>query len=445
MTYSRMYQNKLVTAEEAVRAVKTGDWVDYGFCLGHPVATDKALAARARDLSDIKVRGGVTLWMPEIFSIPDPGRHFTWNSWHCTGIDRKIIDMGCGFYCPLRYSELPRLYRENLEPVDVTMFQVAPMDQHGYFNFGPQASHQMAICERAKIIIVEVNRNMPRCHGGSEGAVHISKVDYIVEGHNPPMPELKSGELTDIDRKVASLIVEEIPNGACLQLGIGGMPNAVGKLIGDSDLKDLGVHTEMYVDAFVDLSRQGKINGSKKNIDQYLQVFAFGDGTKKLYDFLHENPKTLSAPVDYCNDVRNVAQIDNFISINNAVEIDLFGQISSESSGLRHISGTGGQLDFVMGAYLSKGGKSFICLSSAYEKKGEKKSRITPTLSPGSIVTDSRTCVQWVVTEYGKVNLKGKSTWERAEALISIAHPDFRETLIKEAGQMNIWRKHNKI
>lgn len=445
MTYAHAYQNKLATAEEAVQSVKTGDWVDYGWCAGHPVATDKALAARAAELADIKVRGGVTLWMPEIFTIENPGNHFTWNSWHCSGIDRKIIDMGCGFYSPMRYSELPRFYREHAAPVDVAMFQVAPMDRHGYFNFGPQASHQMAVCERAKVIIVEVNRNMPRCLGGFEEAIHVSKVDYIVEGNNPLMPELKSGELTDIDRKVASLIVEEIPNGACLQLGIGGMPNAVGMLIAESDLKDLGVHTEMYVDAFVDLSRQGKINGSRKNIDRFRQVFAFGAGTKKLYDFLHENPEIMSAPVDYCNDVRKVAMIDNFMSINNAVEIDLFGQISSESSGTRHISGTGGQLDFVMGAYLSKGGKSFICLSSTFGKTGETRSRITPTLTNGSIVTDSRTCVQWVVTEYGKVDLKGKSSWQRAEALISIAHPDFRDSLIKEADRMNIWRNRNRL
>lgn len=445
MSYSELYQCKLATAEEAVKSVKTGDWVDYGWCAGHPVATDRALAARAPELSDVKVRGGVTLWMPEIFAIENPGKHFTWNSWHCSGIDRRIIDRGCGFYSPMRYSELPRFYREHLDPVDVAMFQVTPMDKHGFFNFGPQASHQMAVCERAKVIIVEVNENMPRCPGGTEEAIHISKVDFIVQGDNPPMPELKSSALTDVDRTVASLIVEEIPNGACLQLGIGGMPNAVGTLIADSDLKDLGVHTEMYVDAFVDLSRQGKINGSKKNIDRFRQVFAFAAGTRKLYEFLHENPEIMSAPVDYCNDVRIVAQIDNFISINNAVEIDLFGQISSESSGTRHISGTGGQLDFVMGAYLSQEGKSFICLSSTFDKNGETRSRITPTLSNGSIVTDSRTCVQWVVTEYGKVNLKGMNSWQRAEALISIAHPDFRDSLIRDAEFMNIWRNSNRL
>lgn len=445
MSHAEQYRCKLTSAEKAVKVVKSEDWVDYGWCVGHPVSTDRALAARAEELTDVKVRGGVTMWLPEICKIPNPERHFTWNSWHCSGVDRKIIASGCGYYSPMRYSELPRFYRESLDPVDVAMFQVAPMDEHGYFNFGPQASHLMAVCERAKTIIVEVNQNMPRCLGGNEEAVHISAVTHVVEGDNPSLAELPSAALSEIDNKVAQLIVEEISDGACLQLGIGGMPNAVGRLIADSDLKDLGVHTEMYVDAFVDMSLRGKINGSRKTIDRYRQVFSFAAGTKKLYDFLHDNPQIMSAPVDYCNDVRNVAMIDNFVSINNAVEVDLFGQVSSESAGTRQISGTGGQLDFVMGAYLSDGGKSFICLSSTHGKSGAVKSRIVPTLAPGSIVTDSRSCVQWVVTEYGKVNLKGMNTWQRAEALISIAHPDFRDELMKEAAQMNIWRNSNRL
>ncbi|MGE4544782.1 MAG: butyryl-CoA:acetate CoA-transferase [Pedobacter sp.] len=445
MAYTEMYGQKLVTADQAVKIVKPGDWVDYGWCLGHPVATDRALAGRVAELSDIKVRGGVSLWMPEICKVPEPQNHFTWNAWHCSGIDRKIIDLGCGYYGPMRYSELPRFYREGLDPIDVAMFQVAPMDEDGYFNFGPQASHLMAVCERAKVIIVEVNRNMPRCLGGIEAAIHISRVDHVVEGDHPPLAQLNAAPLTDVDQKVAEFIVEEIHDGACLQLGIGGMPNAVGTLIAESDLKDLGVHTEMYVDSFVEMSLRGKINGARKSIDRFRQVFAFAAGSQKMYDFIDNNPEMMSCPVDYCNDVRNVAAIDNFVSINNAVEIDLFGQVSSESAGIRHISGTGGQLDFVMGAYLSRGGKSFICLSSTYSRGGEVKSRIVPTLAPGSIVTDSRTCVQWVVTEFGKVNLKGKSTWERTEALISIAHPDFRNELLREADRMNIWRNRNRV
>ena len=248
-----------------------------------------------------------------------------------------------------------------------------------------------------------------------------------------------------MDQAVARLIVDQIPDGACLQLGIGGMPNAVGSLIAESDLKDLGVHTEMYVDAFVDIAKAGKITGAHKNIDRYRQTYAFAAGTKKLYDYLNDNPECMSAPVDYTNSIATISSIDNFISINNAVDVDLYGQISAESSGIRQISGAGGQLDFVMGAYLSNGGKSFVCLSSTFtNKKGETFSRILPTLHNGSIVTDTRSNAHYIVTEYGMANLKGKSTWERAEALINIAHPDFRDQLIKDAETAHIWRRSNK-
>ena len=201
----------------------------------------------------------------------------------------------------------------------------------------------------------------------------------------------------------------------------------------------------MYVDAFVDISKAGKITGAKKNIDKGRQTYAFGAGTKKLYDFIDDNPELMSAPVNYTNDIARVSSIDNFISINNAVSIDLYGQINAESAGTKHISGAGGQLDFVMGAHLSKGGKSFVCISSVFTKKdGTSESRITPILAPGSIVTDTRANAMNIVTEYGMVCMKGLSTWQRAEALISIAHPDFRDDLIAEAEKMGIWRKSNK-
>lgn len=446
MDFSQEYQSKLKTADEAVKVVQSGDWVDYGWCTGTPDALDRALARRTDELRDVKVRGGILLKPLAIFEREDAGEHFCWNSWHMGGLERKLIARGCAYYSPLRYSELPRYYRENIQPDDVAMFVVAPMDKHGYFNFGPNASHLMAICETAKHIIVEVNENMPRCLGGMEEGIHISQVDAIVEGENPAIGELGGGgPATDIDKAVAKLIVDEIPNGACLQLGIGGMPNAVGSLIAESDLKDLGVHTEMYVDAFVDIARAGKINGSKKNIDRFRQTYAFGAGTKKMYDYLDENPELMSAPVDYTNDVRNIAKLDNFISINNAVVFDLFGQINAESAGTKHISGAGGQLDFVMGAYMSHGGKSIVCCSSTFTRKdGTVESRIQPTLAPGSIVTDTRANTHYLVTEYGKVCLKGLSTWERTEKIISIAHPDFRDWLIEEADKMHIWRRSNK-
>lgn len=446
MSYLEEYQQKLTTAEEAVKVVKSGDWVDYTWAGCHPVALDKALAARKDELTDVKVRGGVTMWMPEICKAEDAGDHFTWHSWHCSGIDRKIIAKGMGYFIPMRYSELPRFYRENLEPTDVVMLQTTPMDAHGNFNFGLNASHLGDMIARAKCVIVEVNKNMPWVNGLTGTEINIRDVAMVVEGDNPDVAQLGGGgAATDVDIAVANLVVPQIPDGACLQLGIGGMPNAIGKMIAESDLKDLSVHTEMYVDAFVDMAAAGKITGRHKALDKGRQVFAFAAGTQKLYDYVNKNPDVMAAPVDYTNDVHVISQIDNFISINNAIDMDLFGQVNAESAGIKHISGTGGQLDFAMGAYLSKGGKSFICMSSTMtDKAGNLKSRIVPTLTNGSIATDPRSCVHYIVTEYGMVNMKGLSTWQRAEAIIGIAHPDFREQLIQDAEKMHIWRRSNK-
>lgn len=446
MNFSQEYTQKLTTADNAVKLIQSGDWVDYGWCSNTVNELDKALARRTDELYDVKLRGGVLLKPLAVFDREDAGDHFSWNSWHMTGIDRKWISRGFSYYMPLRYSELPYYYRDTIYRPNVAMFQVAPMDKDGFFNFGPNASHLRAICEQAKHIILEVNENMPICLGNSNNNVHISEVTYIVEGKNTAIPELaSSGTASEVDITIAQLVMDEIPNGACLQLGIGNMPNILGSLIAHSDLKDLGVHTEMYVDAFVDIAKAGKITGSKKNLDRGLQTYTFGAGTKKLYDYMNENPELFCAPVDYVNDIRIIATLDNLISINNAVDIDLFGQVNAESSGTKHISGAGGQLDFVLGAYLSKGGKSFICLSSTYkDKDGTLHSRIRPTLSAGSIVTSTRANPHYIVTEHGKVNLKGLSTWQRAEALISVAHPDFRDELIAEAEKMGIWKSSNR-
>lgn len=448
MDFKEEYKKKLTAVEDAAKMVKSDSWIDYGWCVCHPETFDKALAKRMTEdssLKNINFRGGISLRVPDVVNIPNASERITWNSWHASGIDRKLIDKGIGYYIPLRYSELPRYYREDIKHVDIAVFQAAPMDKHGYFNFGINASHLAAICEVSDIIIIEVNKNVPVCMGGFEERIHIDDVDMIIEGDNPPMGEMPSGKTSEIDEIVAKYIVKEIPNGACLQLGIGGMPNAVGSLIAKSDLKDLGVHTEMYVDAFVDIAMQGKITGAHKALDKGRQVFTFAAGTQKLYDYVDNNPEIMSACVDYVNDIRVISSLDNFISINNAVEVDIFGQVASESSGTRHISGAGGQLDFVLGAYLSKGGKSFICCSSTVKMKdGTVKSRLLPRITSGGIITATRTNTQYIVTEYGAVNLKGASTWQRAEKIISIAHPDFRDELIAEAEKMKIWKASNK-
>ena len=447
MDYSQEYKQKLVSADEAVKLIKSGDWVDYGWCNGTVDVLDQALAKRTDELKNVNLRGGILLKPLAVFAREDAGEHFTWNSWHMSGIERKMINRGVAYYCPIRYSELPRYYRESPDPLNIAVFVVAPMDSHGYFNLGPCASHLADAARKADKVFVEVNKNMPVCLGGYDNCLHISQVDGIIEGDNPPIDQLGGGGApTEVDQAVARLVVDRIPNGACLQLGIGGMPNAIGAMIAESDLKDLGVHTEMYVDSFVDMAKAGRITGRCKNIDNGRQVYAFGAGTQKMYDYLDNNPECMSVPVDYTNDVRVISSLDNFISINNAIDVDLYGQVNAESSGTRAISGAGGQLDFVLGAYLSKGGKSFICLSSTFfnKKTGQNESRIRPTLHPGSVVTDTRANTDYLVTEYGVARLKGLTAWERAEALINIAHPDFREQLIADAEKMGLWRKSSK-
>lgn len=438
--YEEEYRRKLTTPEEAVRCVKSGDWVDFGVCADHPVALDRALAARYEELTDVKIRGMNALWLPEIAKVPDAPKHFSWHSWAMMGDERKMQKMGMCWYAPLRYSELPRFYRENLRPNAAAMFQVCPMDEHGYFNFGPSCSHMAAVVDNSEKVIVEVNPNLPRCLGGAEESVHISQVDMIVEEASP-MVELLSKPSTAVDKAVAENVVSLLRGGECLQLGIGAMPNAVGSLIARSDLKDFGVNSEMYVDAFVELSEAGKITGKHKNIDKGRQVYSFAAGSKKVYDFLDNNRECMTAPIDYVNDIRTIAALDNFASICGAVEVDLYGQVSAESSGFRQISGAGGQQDFVLGAYLSKGGKSFICCSSTYtDKDGVPHSRIVPSLAQGTAVTEARPNTMYVVTEYGAVNLKGLTTWERAEALINIANPVFYDELVAQAQKQGIWR-----
>lgn len=445
MNYADQYRQKLVTADEAVKAVKSGDWVDYGSFSGLVRVLDAALAKRKEELEDVKIWSVVTAYPTAVNEADPEGETFIWHSWHLSGRDRIVAKTKPVYYSSIIYSELPRYIREHIEPIDVAMMQVAPMDKQGYFNFGPQCSHVRAVCDRAKKIVVEVNEKMPRCLGGYQEAVHVSEVDYIVEGENPSLCQIPAAPLTEADQKIADLVMGEMHDGCCVQLGIGGIPNAVGMMIAQSDLKDLGCHTEMLVDAYVHMSNAGKLTGSKKQTDPGKIVYTFAMGTQMLYDFLDDNAKCAIYPVNYTNNPTVASANDNLITINNAIEVDLYGQVCSESSGIRQITGTGGQFDFVMAGYMSKGGKSFVCLRSCNsDKNGKIISRIVPTLPGGGIVTATRSMAPILVTEYGKYEQKGMSVWQRAEGIIGIAHPDVREELIKAAEAQGIWRRSNK-
>jgi butyryl-CoA:acetate CoA-transferase len=443
--WKSQYQQKLRTADDAVSVVKSGDVIFMGEFAQNIEVLDAALARRKDELTDI-ILETTTRTRPLKCVEVDPTREvFTWSDWHFSGVGRKYSEQGLANYIPFTYHQGPRavtLYNK----VDVAFVQVTPMDDKGFFNFSTSSSLTPAYCQKATTVIVEVNTRSPRCLGGNREGIHISEVDLVVEGPNNPLLELPAATASEADRGIAGHVMELMEDGATIQLGIGGLPNVVGSLIAQSDLKDIGVHTEMLADSYVDMYEAGRVTGKRKHIDRGKMVYTFAMGSQKLYDFLDNNPMCASYPVDYTNDPDTISRNDKVIAINNALEVDLFSQVASESSGARQISGTGGQLDFIFGAFKSNGGKGLICISSTFKKKdGTIGSRIVPTLSPGTIVTCPRSIVHYVVTEFGYAQLKGKSTWQRAEALINIAHPDFRDGLIKQAQELNIWRRSNKI
>ncbi len=353
----------------------------------------------------------------------DPGgESFLWFNWHFSAYDRRMnLDGRCN-YIPMNFGEAPDYYRRFIDPIDVVCVKTTPMDADGRFNFGATNAHISAVIEKARVLIVETCGALPYVLGES-GSVPAERVDWVIDGGEGRVPELPNAEITDVDRRVAAQIAGEIEDGACLQIGIGGMPNAVCAALRDSAVRDLGIHTEMFVDAMVDLVEAGIVTGARKRIDPGEVTFTFAAGSRRQYEFIDRNPHARSHPVDYTNLPEVIARNDRVVAINNTTQIDLQGQAASETDGHRHLTGTGGQLQFARAAYASKGGKSFICLASTYERHGVRKSRIVPTLTPGNIVTTPRTDVMYVVTEYGMTNLKGKSVAERARALIGLAHP----------------------
>jgi acyl-CoA hydrolase len=379
----------------------------------------------------VKIRGCLAM-RPRAAVEADPdSRHLVYLSWYFSGLERKMHDRGLANHIPMNFGEAPDYYRRFIE-VDVAVLKTAPMDEHGFFNFGPSVTYHKAITEKATTLIVEADASVPYVFG-IEAGVHISDVAFVLDAGASAMPELKNPAANAVDQRVAELIAPEIPSGACIQIGIGAMPNAVCELLATAPIKDLGVHTEMFVDSLVSLYEAGKVTGAHKATNRYQMAYTFAAGSKRMYDFLDRNPACFAGPVDYTNLPHNISQNDRVISICNAAQIDLTGQACSESAGVRQISGTGGQLQFVRGAYASRGGKSFICLASTHEREGKRASRIVARIDECNIVTTPRTDVMYVVTEYGVVNLKGKSVPERARALISIAHPDFRDDLERQA------------
>lgn len=432
---------KRLSAGDAAALVKSGMWIDLGGVNAQSEVFDRALAERARELSDVKIRSCLSI-RPLAFLEADPeGKHFQSYNWHFSGYDRMKHDAGSMIYIPLNLGEVPDYYRRFLEPPDIAVIRTAPMDEHGVFNFGPTNAWIGAVLERAQTVIVEESPGIPFVYGAENG-VHVSQVDYIIEGTDRPPTELPKAPLTDIDHQVAHLVAAEIEEGSCIQIGIGAMPNAACSLLAEAGFKNLGIHTEMLTDGIIDLVKAGCVTGAHKKLDPGKVIFTFALGSKYMYDAITRNPDTECRPVDYTNLPHIIMQNDKAVSINNTTQIDLQGQAASESNGHRHLTGTGGQLQFVRGAYASKGGKSFMLLSSTYERKGVRKSRIVLDLTPGNIVTTPRSDIMYVVTEYGIVNLKGKSVADRAKALIGLAHPDFREELerqAREAGLIPRW------
>jgi len=441
------YGNKLATPEQVASLVRDGMWVDYG-TVQAPRAFDRALAKRVGELKDVKIRALGHLTPLEVMEKDPEAKSYWIGNWHILGFTRKYIAENRGSHIPYNFGESARIYRNDLD-VDIAVQTVTPMDKHGYFNFGPLCNFKKAVFEKAKIVVVEVVEDMPWCYGGYDECIHISNVDYVIENKTDKLITITPPAATETEQKIAEYIAEMIPkDGPCIQIGIGGLPDTVLRLLADSGVRDIGIHTEMVTEAIMELHTAGLITGKKKTFLPEKIVWAFAIGSRKLYDWIDHNPALAMYPVEFTNDPNVIAMNKDLISINACLGVDLQGQVSSESIGLAEYSGTGGQLAFVRGAYYraTKGqpplgypeNKSILAFQSTYkDKNGNLKSKITPTLPPGEIVTVPRVDVSYLVTEYGVAYLKGLSIPERVLAITKLAHPDFRDGLLEEARKMH--------
>lgn len=443
MKFISEYKSKLRTPEEAVSIVKSGDWVEYTTGNGFPALLDAALAKRKDELKDVKIRGNLLFGPIQVVECDPHREHFIYNSWHCSAYERKLCDKGLCNFIPMIFRNVVEYYRHFLD-INVAMVSVAPMDNHGYFNLSTSIGIAKGILEKADVVIVEINENLPKIYGGHDDSIHISEVDMIVEGEHGPLIQVPLLTPKETDIKIAEYILPHITDGAMLQLGIGGMPGIIGEMIADSDLKDLGMHTELCSDAYYKIYEAGKLTNKYSTLNKGKGISGIFFGTEKLYEWVNENPGIMAFPLEYVNAPEVMGKLNKLISINSCLSADLYGQVCAESSTTRQISGTGGQLDFLTGAAMSKGGKAFLCMASTHrDRDGNIKSSIMPTFN-GDIVTSPRSQSYYMVTEYGAVNLAGRTTWERAEMLISLAHPDFRDDLIKAAEDQKIWIRSNK-
>lgn len=419
--WQEIYKKKLVSSVEAVQHIKSGDRVVIGHACSEPTELVNAMVENKNQYKNVEIIHMVAMGKSQ-YTDPEMADHFRHNALFVGGSTRKAVNENRADYTPSFFYEIPRLFNEKYLPVDVALIQVSSPDKHGYCSYGLSNDYTKSATEAAKLVIAQVNDKMPRTLG--DNFIHISQIDYIVE-KSEELIELPPPKIGEVEKAIGENCASLIDDGSTLQLGIGAIPDAV--LLFLKDKKDLGIHSEMFSDGVVDLYEAGVITNSKKTIHKGKMVVTFMMGTKRLYDFIDNNPVVELYPVDYVNNPIVIGQNYKMISINSCIEVDLMGQISSESIGLNQFSGTGGQVDYVRGASMAKDGKSIIAIPST-ARRG-KTSRIVPFLAEGSAVTTSRNDVHYVVTEYGIADLRGKTLRDRARALIEIAHPDFRNDL----------------
>ena len=413
-----------MSAETALKRVKDRDRVVIGHACGEPPTLVEALVARAPELKGVEIVHMVAMG-PAKYSQPGMEGIFLHNSLFIGASTRKAISEGRALHTPCFFSEIPRLFSSRILPADVTLMQITPPDSEGFCSLGVSVDYTLAAARSDRLTIAQMNRNMPRTLGAR---IHLSEIDCIVE-KDEPVIELKPPFIGDIEKAIGENVARLVEDGSTLQLGIGGIPDAV--LLFLKDKKDLGIHSEMFSDGVVALAEAGVITNQKKTINTGKFVATFLMGTRKLYDFVDGNPDVEMHPVDYTNDPAIIGQHEKMVAINSALQVDFMGQVNAEMIGRDQFSGVGGQVDFVRGASRSVGGKSIVALPSTAAKG--TVSRIACELDRGSAVTTSRNDVHFIVTEYGVADLRGKSIRERAKTLISIAHPDFRRSLTAQA------------